>query len=39
MTLDDGLPDSEGSFNEASPGRSPSRSMEEVEAAEVSLGR
>ncbi|XP_013909051.1 PREDICTED: tetratricopeptide repeat protein 31 isoform X2 [Thamnophis sirtalis] len=33
-TLDDGIPDSEGSFNEASPGGSPSRSLEEEEAAE-----
>uniref|UniRef100_A0A8C6Y4F1 Tetratricopeptide repeat domain 31 n=1 Tax=Naja naja TaxID=35670 RepID=A0A8C6Y4F1_NAJNA len=37
LTLSDGLPDSEGSFNEASPGRSPSSSMEEVEAAEDEL--
>ncbi|XP_070805225.1 tetratricopeptide repeat protein 31 [Pituophis catenifer annectens] len=37
LTLDDDLPDSEGSFNEASLGRNPSRSMEEVEAAEEEL--
>ncbi|XP_026572986.1 tetratricopeptide repeat protein 31 [Pseudonaja textilis] len=36
-TLCDGLPDSEGSFNEASPDRSPGSSMEEVEAAEDDL--
>uniref|UniRef100_A0A8C5SGB7 Tetratricopeptide repeat domain 31 n=1 Tax=Laticauda laticaudata TaxID=8630 RepID=A0A8C5SGB7_LATLA len=37
LTLSDGLPDSEGSFNEASPDRSPSSSTEEVEAAEDDL--
>ncbi|XP_032079693.1 tetratricopeptide repeat protein 31 isoform X2 [Thamnophis elegans] len=37
LALDDGSPDSEGSFNEASPGGSPSRSLEEEEAAEEEL--